>query len=47
MSEDEFYQGVEEWHNGEGYSLEYENLHEYLGVTWEQYCKYVRGEFDE
>lgn len=43
MSEEEFEDKVEEWHNGEGEDV---SLHEYLGVTWEQYCKFVRGDFD-
>lgn len=47
MTRDEFDVGVEEWHEGEGNSLEYEDLHDYLGVTWEQYCEYVKGNFDE
>lgn len=44
MSEEEFEEKVEEWHNGAGHGL---TLHEYLGISWYKYCKFVEGDFDE
>lgn len=37
MSDEEFESKVEEWHEGDS-KLE---LHEYLGMTWEEYAAYV------
>lgn len=47
MTREEFETKTEEWHEGEGDSLEYQDLHDYIGITLEQYCEYVRGGFDE
>lgn len=47
MTEQEFEDKVEEWHTEDWDSLNEIELHEYLGVTWEQYCKFVKGDFDE
>lgn len=44
MNEQQFEDKVEEWHNGAGYGLA---LHEYMGISWLQYCKYVEGDFGE
>lgn len=38
MTKEEFDQKVEEWHGGAGAGLE---LHEYLGMTWDEYCNFV------
>lgn len=50
MTREEFEEKTEEWHNeaDQWYAAHGIELHEYMGISWEEYCKYVEGRgFDE
>lgn len=38
LSEEELDERIDAWHNGDGDDLE---LHEYLGVSWQDYAAWV------
>lgn len=49
MTREEFEAKTEEWHNetDDWYDSNGIELHEYMGISWEEYCKYVEEGFDE
>jgi len=38
MSDKELYEQIESWHKGAGAD---QNLHEFLGWTWDEYARWV------
>lgn len=47
MTREEFEKKTEEWHIEDWDSLNEIELHEYMGISWEEYCKYVEEGFDD
>lgn len=41
MTDDKFDELVDEWHESESKLP----LHEYMGMTWEQYCEFIGTRF--